>query len=136
MNTWLFASLAAVANFGLWGFFTKLSMNHIDTKSAFFYQTIGVAVVGLIGLYCIGLKPMVDARGITYGLLTGAAYSLGCLFYFFAVSRGNIITVVTLTALYPLVTIVLSYAILHEAVSLRQSLGILCALVAMYLFAG
>jgi len=135
MNPWLTASLIAMANFGLWGLFTKLAVDHIDAKSAFFYQTIGAAVVGLLGLYIIGLKPMVDTRGIIFGLLTGASYSLGCLFFFFPASRGNIMTVVTLTALYPIVTIILSYLFFHDVVSLRQSAGIILAITAMYLFA-
>ena len=136
MNTWLFPALTALINFGLWGFFAKCTVNHIDSKSAFFYQTLGAALIGLIGLCLFGLKPALDARGISYGLLTGATYSLGCLFFFFAVNRGSITTIVTLTALYPLVTILLSYFILHEAISLRQFLGITFAVVAMYLFAG
>lgn len=135
MTPWITASLIALGNFGLWGLFTKLAVNHIDAKSAFFYQTIGAAVVGLLGLYIIGLKPMVDTRGIIFGLLTGAAYSLGCLFFFFAASRGNIVTVVTLTALYPIVTIILSFLFFHDVITMRQSLGVILAVTAMYLFA-
>jgi uncharacterized membrane protein len=135
MQPWLLASLLALGNFGLWGFFTKIAVNHIDAKSAFFYQTIGAAVVGIIGLYIMGVKPMLDVKGMSYGFLTGAAYSLGCLCYFMAASRGSIVTVVTLTALYPIVTIVLAYAILHETITIKQSLGIVFALIAMFLFA-
>lgn len=136
MHSWFFIALLALVNFGLWGFFSKLAIDHVDVKSAFFYQTIGAAVVGLLGLYLTGLKPVVEPRGVVYGLLTGGAYSLGCLLYFVAIQRGSVNTVVTMTALYPLVTILLSVLFLHEVINLRQTLGVLCAIVAMFLFVG
>ncbi|RDI45176.1 EamA family transporter [Aquicella lusitana] len=133
MTQWLPAALLALFSFGLWGLFTKLAIVYIDSKSALVFQTVGVLVVGLVTLGMLNFKPTTDMKGLSFGLLTGLAYGVGCLFYFIAADRGKIITVVTLTALYPLVTIVLSYLFLREAVNLKQCLGILFALVAIYL---
>ena len=41
-----------------------------------------------------------------------------------ALSRGSSAVVVTATALYPLVTLLLGYVILHEPLSPRQWVGI------------
>jgi transporter family protein len=76
-----------------------------------------------------------NVKGLSYGLLTGIAYGIGCLFYFIAADKGKITTVVTLTALYPLVTILLSYLVLKEGISLKQCLGIVFALIAIFLMA-
>jgi len=133
MITWLTPSLAALFSFGLWGIFTKLSVDYIDVKSALVYQTLGVLVVGLIGLGFMDFRPMANARGFSFGLLTGIAYAVGCLFYFIAASRGKIITVVTITALYPLITILLSYFIFKDTVTLKQGFGILLAVGAIVL---
>lgn len=133
MTHWLPAALMALLSFGLWGFFTKLAILHIDSKSALVFQTAGVLVVGMIVLAMLNFKPATDIKGLTYGLLTGLAYGIGCLFYFIAADKGKIMTVVTLTALYPLVTIVLSYLLLQEAVTLKQCLGIVFALIAIFL---
>jgi len=133
MTTWFPAAFLSLLSFGLWGLFTKLSVMHIDSKSAMIFQTIGVVVIGLIMLSTMSFKPATDTKGIFYALLTGAAYGVGCLFYFFAASKGKIITVVTLTALYPLITILLAYIFLKEAVHLKQWLGIGLALVAIIL---
>jgi transporter family protein len=133
MTNWLTPSLIALFSFGLWGLFTKLSVEYIDFKSAIIYQTLGVMVVGIIGLGLVGFKPAADTKGFSYAVLTGAAYGQGCLFYFIAASKGKIITVVTLTALYPLITIVLAYYLLNEAVSLRQLVGIGLAMVSILL---
>ena len=131
MINWFPAALFSLFSFGLWGFFTKLAVIHIDSKSALIYQTIGVVIIGIITLSMINFKPAADTKGLMYGIMTGAAYGIGCLFYFIAASKGKIVTVVTLTALYPVITIVLSYLLLKEAVSVKQWLGILLALAAI-----
>lgn len=135
MTQWLPAAIMALISFGLWGLFTKLAIVHIDSKSALVFQTAGVLLVGVIALSMMNFKPATDMRGLGFGLLTGIAYGVGCLFYFMAADKGKIITVVTLTALYPLVTIVLSYLLLKETVTIKQCLGIGFALVAIFFMA-
>lgn len=133
MINWFPAAMIALVSFGLWGLFTKLAVLHIDSKSALIYQALGVAIVGIIMLSHVNFKPATDSKGLFYALLTGAAYGIGCLFYFIAASKGKIITVVTLTALYPLVTILLAYLLLEEVVNLKQGIGIALAFVAIIL---
>lgn len=133
MTAWLPSALLALLSFGLWGFFTKLAIGYVDSKSALVYQTLGVLLIGLITLGYLDFKPANDMKGVGFGVLTGLAYGLGCLFYFIAADRGKLITVVTLTALYPLITILLSYIILREGISVKQCLGIAFALMAIYL---
>ena len=127
------AAILSLLSFGFWGLFTKFAILHVDSKSALIFQTAGVLLVGLFILGMMNFKPASDLKGIGFGLLTGIAYGLGCLFYFIAADKGKITTVVTLTALYPLVTILLSYFLLREAVSAKQCLGIALALFSIYL---
>ncbi len=124
MTNWLTSAFLALFSFGLWGLFTKLAVVHIDSRSALIYQTLGVVVIGLIALNMVNFKPATDTKGLIYAVLTGIAYGVGCLFYFMAASKGKIITVVTLTALYPLITIILAYFLLKEVVTVKQWLGI------------
>jgi bacterial/archaeal transporter family protein len=133
MTQWLPPALLALFSFGLWGLFSKLAIVYIDSKSALIFQTVGVLIVGLIALSLINFKPATDMKGLSFGLLTGIAYGVGCLFYLIAADKGKVITVVTLTALYPLITIILSYLLLHETVNIKQFLGILLALFAIFL---
>jgi transporter family protein len=133
MTQWLPSAILALFSFGLWGLFSKLALTHIDSKSALIFQTAGVLIVGIITLGMLNFKPATDLKGLSFGLLTGLAYGVGCLFYLIAADKGKIVTVVTLTALYPLVTILLSYLILQETINMKQMLGILFALLAIYL---
>lgn len=133
MTAWLPSAFLSLLSFGLWGLFTKLAVAHIDSKSALIYQTVGVVVIGILAASMANFKLASDWKGSMYAVLTGVAYGVGCLFYLIAASRGKIVTVVTLTALYPLVTILLSYLILKESVTLKQGIGILLALGSIYL---
>lgn len=132
MTHWLPSALLALLSFGLWGLFSKLALDHIDSKSALIFQTGGVLIVGLITLSLLNFKPATDVKGLGFGLLTGIAYGVGCLFYLIAADKGKIVTVVTLTALYPLVTIILSYFLLQETINIKQFIGIILALAAIY----
>jgi transporter family protein len=60
---------------------------------------------------------------------------VGFLTFFAALEQGKASTVVTLSALYPVVTILLSIAFLHEKLTMRQVTGIVFALVASVLLA-
>lgn len=133
MINWFSSSIIALISFGVWGVFTKLAVDHIDFKSAIIYQTLGVIIVGIIGLSLVDFKPATDSKGILFAILTGLFYSLGCLFYFIAASKGRLMTVVTLTALYPLVTIILSHYIFKEVISIKKIIGICLAFFAIFL---
>ena len=72
-------------------------------------------------------------KGATFAILAGIANLLGILFFLYAVSKGKVSVTVALTALYPIITILLASIILEETVNLRQSIGILFALVGILL---
>lgn len=133
MQGWLAPSLISLFSFGLWGFFTKLSTEFIDFKSALVYQSVGVLIVSIIGFYLVDFKPATESKGVLYAVLTGLSYAIGCLFYFVAASKGRLMTVVTLTALYPVITILLSYLLFQETFTVKKTIGILLALVAIIL---
>lgn len=131
MNNWFPAALVSLLSFGLWGLFSKLAVIHIDSKSALLYQTIGVIAIGVITLSMMKFKPEINSKGFGYAILTGAAYAIGCWFYFIAASKGKIVNVVTMTALYPLVTIFLACILLKEIVTIKQWIGVCLALAAI-----
>ena len=54
--------------------------------------------------------------------------------YLLAVSKGKVSIIVFISALYPVVTIALSYVFLHETISLKEGFGMVFALTAIVLF--
>lgn len=134
MTHWLPTAILSLLSFGLWGLFSKLSLNYIDSRSALIFQTAGVLLIGLLVFGASNVKLAMHGKGFIFALLTGIAYSLGCYLYLMAADKGKISTVVTLTALYPLITLLLSFVFLREAINIKQGLGIIFALIAIYLF--
>ena len=136
MNSWFLWTILALVTFGFWGFFPKLAVNYISPQSALIYQVLGGLFVGFVGLSMIGFKPDTHPMGILFAVLTGITGVLGTLFYYSAASRGQISIVVSITALYPLITILLASVFLHETLTLKQISGLCLAIGAIVLLAG
>lgn len=134
MTNWFVSAVLAMVIFGFWGFFPKLAASYISPLSALVYQVAGGLAVGIIILFCIGFRPETHPMGVLFAVLTGVTGVLGTLFYYAAAGRGTLAVVVSMTALYPLVTIFLAFLILREPVTLKQFIGMLFALAAIVLF--
>ncbi|GAB4280490.1 MAG: EamA family transporter [Candidatus Rifleibacteriota bacterium] len=111
---WLIPALLALVIWGFWGLFPKLACAHISPISALFFQTLGSVIIVAVILLGNKFKVEFHSRGIMFALLGGAAGTLGSVFYNTAAKTGKISVVVALTAMYPIVTIVLSYFWLDE----------------------
>lgn len=131
MNNYLYLSIIALLLWGLWGFFPKLATKYTDPKSVLIFSIFGSCLVGLVLLIYSGLKLNINIKGTIFGVLTGIAGASGALFFLDAISKEKASVVVTLTALYPLITILLSITILKEHITTKEILGIFFALLAM-----
>jgi len=135
MDDWLLFTIAALLMWGLWGFFPKLTTGYLDPKSALVFEIMGAMTIGVIVLATLGFRPELNAKGAAFGVITGLAGACGALFFLYAVSKGNLSVTVTLTALYPLVSVILAFLILKEPITLKQGAGMVLALAAMTLLA-
>jgi bacterial/archaeal transporter family protein len=131
MDTWVFYALVATFCWGVVGLLQKLGANRISSRSLLIWLVVGFAALlpllwrggGLAGL---GWRTL--SSGMLGGLLGGVANGLGSWALFEALERGAKASVaVPLTALYPLVTIVLARIFLAETLTFRQWVGIALA---------
>lgn len=134
MENWFLAATLALLIYGFWGFFPKLAVTYINPQSALIFEVAGAMLVGFGVLIYSGFQPQMHPKGVIFGMLTGISGMLGTLCYFAAASKGKIAVVVSMTALYPLITILLAAMILREPVTVKQVFGIVFALIAIYLF--
>jgi len=76
---------------------------------------------------------------VAFNMQTATAMLVGVLgvsasmTFYYALERGKVSIVVPLTAMYPIVTVVLAAVILKEELSLTQGVGVLLAIVAVLL---
>ena len=133
MKGWLIPALIALAMWGFWGFLPKLATRTIDPKSAMIYQALGNVLFAVIVLAILGFHPQFHTTGALWAILTGVFGMIGSLFFLIAVSRGRISVVAAVTALYPLLSILLAATFLHEPVTLKQGIGFVFALTSIVL---
>lgn len=121
---WFFLTLAAMFLWGFWGFFSKLATGFIRDMDAVGYQAVGNILIVAIAALFVRFQVRVAPKGILYAILSGVSAALATFFFFAAITRGRSAVVVSMTALYPLVTLALSFFFLHEAVTPKQLLGV------------
>ena len=120
----------------LWGFtavFQKLTTNYISAESTLVLRTVGFLV--FMPFICPhGELNHRSAHSLGYGFLAGLLAAMGCLGLFAAMKSGGKASIVgPLSALYPILVVILSPFVLHESITALQGLGLLCGLVAVVL---
>src|SRR3990172_3679650 len=114
---WIALSLIALICWGLWGFFTKLASRYLDWTQILLISA-AVSLLTATVVFSAG-KPQIQVHspGFIYALLAGVTGAIALVAFYNAVGSGNVSIVVPLTALYPVITIVLSFLILSERIS-------------------
>lgn len=130
MNEWLVLSLVSMVLWGLWGFTGKVAVDGQGWSSAFTIASISAIIVTLV-FFAYQRPPIKEISW--YAIAAGAIGTLGTLAYYLALEKGRASIVVPLTALYPGITILLSFLVLGEKVSFYQGVGILLAMASMVL---
>jgi len=135
--TWLEFSLMATGLWGFWGFLSKVATLQLPTTAVFLFSIVGYAAVAAYLAATGGLTVAWHPGGLAAALGAGICMAFGLLCFVKALAEGPAAgVVVPLTALYPLVTVILSWTLLREDFSLRQLAGVVLALPAVWLLAG
>jgi bacterial/archaeal transporter family protein len=135
LKIWYLYAVMTVVMWGLWGVFSKLASNYAKPRQALLFQTAGVIAFAVAVLAIEKFQIEWSLPGFTWAALGGFLAFIGFLTFFAALEKGKSSTVVTLSALYPMVTILISIVFLHERLTTRQGIGIVFALIASVLLA-
>jgi transporter family protein len=132
---WLILSIVTIVTVGIVGFFLKLAFKYSNWTEIYVVEMATMFALSL--LIYVSQRPSISvgSPGFNYALAAGIMMAVGTIALYLALQGGNAIVVIPLTSLYPVVTIVLSYFILHEEISVAKGLGIILALVALVLIA-
>ncbi len=138
---WLLWSLVTIVLWGTWGLVSKIASDGVDAYVNQLLFTLGIAPL----LVFVGWKvarqgpgPGETAggrgRGVFWAFLTGILGGVGNMAYFEAMVKGGKASVVTpVTALFPMVTVLLALIFLKERLGRVQWIGLGLAFVAIYL---
>lgn len=130
----LYAALAFTL-WGIWGFLGKLASNHLAARELVVFSLLGYVLVFpvLIFIALRGMKIDWAGQGLKLALVAGMFSAAAYICYYLAIARGEASRVVTITALYPVLTAILSFVFLHEAVTVPKIAGIICAVAGIVL---
>ncbi len=132
-SAWLFYALLCIVWWGVWGFLSKLGSDQIAPQQLQILFTIGFIPTSLLAWAQLGFKIETDRRGAIYGILNGVFTGLGMLAYYAALVRGKASVVGPFTSIFPLLTVALAFAFLHERINRIQAAGMILALAAIVL---
>src|SRR5687767_14404812 len=116
MQRWLLWSFAAVLCWGLWAVISKLIGDALSAAQSQALSTIGLVPVAAVLLASKRLTVSGNHyRGIGAAFGAGTLACAGNVAFYHALSLGGkAATLVPLTALYPLITVVLAVILLRE----------------------
>lgn len=132
LKAWMWFAIVTTLFWGVWGAFIEIP------EKAGFPATLGYSVwamtmipCALVALAIVHWKLEHDARSVFLGSTVGLLGAGGQLILFEALRLGPAYLVFPIISVYPVVTITLSLALLHERASRRAWAGIVSALIAM-----
>jgi len=115
---------------------SKISSDGVDANSNQVFFTFGL--LPLILMVWRSSRTRATERGsrvgIAWAFFTGILGGTGNIAFFHALRIGGEASIVApVTALFPLVTVILAVTLLHERIGTAQKIGLVLALVAIYL---
>ncbi len=138
MASWHLWTAVALISWGIWAILSKVLGDALTAEQSQALSTLGIVPILIWLGVSVGRRGELKGgsqKGILLTFLGGVVSCLGNLAYYGALARGEkVATVVSLTALYPLTTILLAVIFLRERLNRIQLGGIALSLVAIWLF--
>ena len=134
-RTWLVYALVTLGFWGVWGAFTALPANH-GFPETLIYCVWALTMIppAIFALSRVGWRVQADPRSLLYGSLIGLLGAGGQMLLFHAVRTGPAYLIFPVISLSPVITIVMSLALLRERTGKLGALGIVLALCSLPLF--
>jgi transporter family protein len=133
---WLVFSLLTILVWGVWGAVSKVSSDAIDADTNQVFFTFGLMPLILLVWRPSRANPQSAGHraGIMWAFVTGILGGTGNIAFFHALGSGGKASIVApVTALFPLVTVVMAITLLGERIGTVQKVGLGLALLAIYL---
>lgn len=133
---WLLFSLLTILVWGVWGAVSKVSSDAIDADTNQVFYTFGLTPLILLVWRPSRAKPRSEGHGagLVWAFVTGILGGTGNIAFFHALGSGGKASIVApVTALFPLVTVIMAITLLGERIGTAQKIGLGLALLAIYL---
>lgn len=136
---WLLWSVVTIVLWGAWGLVSKVASAGVDAYVNQLLYTAGLAPLLIFVAWTVHRRSAQERRegrsaGVFWAFFTGILGGVGNIFFFQAMVAGGKASVVApVTALFPMITVLLALTFLHERLGRVQWIGLALAFVAIYL---
>jgi transporter family protein len=134
-ENWLLPALGAMLVWGLWAFLPKVALQTMAPHSVIFYESLGNLCISLPVLVHLKFKLQHDRKALALIAAAGWLTVIAILSFFFALRHGPVPVIVTMTAMYPMIVVVLARVVLKERLNRIQKAAVGLAFIAILLLA-
>ncbi|HSX40004.1 MAG TPA: GRP family sugar transporter [Candidatus Saccharimonadales bacterium] len=113
---------------GVASFLQKFAMGKLSPYQINFLMTVGMIVTAVPALYFVQKNLSIPTKSLPLGLLIGILMAVGSIAYVLSLSKLPVGTAASISTLYLVVVVVLSWFFLHEDFSLLKIIGVLLTL--------
>lgn len=134
-NRWLLPALAAMFVWGFWAFLPKIALGTLSPHSVIFYESLGNFLVAVPVLCFLKFRLEYEGKTVALVAVTSVLTVTAILCFLYAMQGGPVAVIVTMTAMYPFICLLLARIFLKERVNKVQLAAIVMALCAILLLA-
>ncbi len=132
--SWILYAAIALVFWGISGVTQKLATNRLSSERSFLWFAYAMIAITMVLLVSVSLNWHVSRMIFWLAVSGGTLNGLGALTSFKALeSGGKASIVISLISLFPLVTVAFAVTVLHEKLTVSQSVGVGLAIVAAIL---
>ncbi|MEM0349787.1 MAG: DMT family transporter [Candidatus Caldarchaeum sp.] len=133
---WVALVLLTLFIWGVWGVVARVGASALGWRDNAAVAAIGHMIVSLMFIISSRAHVTPTNQAWVAALLAGALGFLGAVTFYLALDLNPSSIVVVATSLYPLVTLILSFLLFGEVLTIRQIVGVALALTALVLISG
>lgn len=134
MNELLFLGLIVILLWGIWGFAAKVAISDIGLQAIFWISVISDILIVVYLLISNQFFPLrLEEKGIMYSIISGITGGIAIILFYILLKKYQASIVLPLTSLYPVVVVILGILILKEKITYVNGIGVVLALISIYL---
>lgn len=124
--------IISIVGWGVGAIFYKIANTTVHPIMVSAIVTATYLALTPIALLTINFDKTINTTGVLATIAGGVLMGVGSIAYYYSLRTGNAGEITTITALYPVLTLILSCLFMGEEMSIRKSIGILLACASFY----
>lgn len=131
--SWFLPALLALVLWGVAVFLPKLAVRTLGPLALTVYSSVVFFIGATVIVAMQGFRLETDPKGVLLALCIGIFGGAGQICYVYSIRFGAMTKGVIVSALYPLLTILLAFFILGERLTVQQMIGVALGLLSLVL---